>query len=142
MMQNNNLKKAIDLLKTQHLTCAIVKNTTIYTSTARGIQTLLTCYKENKIEQGSFAAYKFVGKAAAFLYVLLGVRALYADVISKPALAVLENANITVQYEMLTEAIRNRTDTGFCPMETAVWDINDASEALATVEKTLAKLQK
>ena len=85
--------------------------------------------KEGVDMQGAYVADKVVGKAAAYLYVLLGVRKVYAAVISRPALDVLERYNIGIVYDMLVPAIRNRTDTGFCPMETAVLDIDDANEA-------------
>ena len=142
MTQHYDLEKAISLLKEDHLTCAIVGPNTRYTSTQRGIVPLLTCYKENLAEDGCCAADKVVGKAAAYVYVLLGVTALYADVISKPALKVLEDAKVEVTYAHLVDAIVNRTGTGFCPMETAVLGIDDPLEALNAVEKTLEQLHK
>jgi len=37
-------------------------------------------------------------------------------------------------------AIRNRTDTGFCPMESAVWDISDPCEAKAALERRISEM--
>ena len=37
-------------------------------------------------------------------------------------------------------AIRNRTDTGFCPMESAVWDISDPHEAKAALERKISEM--
>lgn len=141
MIQNMELEKAVQLLKNQQYTCVLVKNDMVYTSKERGIKPLLCCYKEQKMKQGCSAADRVVGKAAAFFYVLLGAKELYADVISKPALEVLEKAGIAVSYTTLVDAIRNRTNTGFCPMETAVWDIEDPADAMKAVEKTLEALQ-
>lgn len=140
-MTRNYLQTAIRLLKNVGITCAIVGPNTCYTSTARGIAPLLSCYKEGKAESGCCAADKVVGKAAAYMYVLLGVKSLYAEILSQPALRVLQNAGIDAKYEKLVDAIVNRTGTGFCPMETAVLDIDDPLEAMAAVEKTLEKLR-
>lgn len=141
MTQNMELEKAVQLLKNQQYTCVLVKDDMVYTSKERGIKPLLHCYKEQKMKQGCSAADKVVGKAAAFFYVLLGAKELYAEVISKPALGVLEKAGIAVSYATLVDAIRNRTNTGFCPMETAVWEIDDPEDAMKAVEKTLETLK-
>ena len=124
-----NLEQAKTLLIEQQLTCVVLCETRTYTSTQRGIAPLMQWLKEGIDMQGACVADKVVGKAAAYLYVLLGVREVYAAVISRPALDVLERYNIGIVYDVLVPAIRNRTDTGFCPMETAVLDIDDANEA-------------
>ena len=124
-----NLEQAKTLLIEQQLTCVVLCETRTYTSTQRGIAPLMQWLIEGIDMQGACVADKVVGKAAAYLYVLLGVREVYAAVISRPALDVLQRYNIGIVYDMLVPAIRNRTDTGFCPMETAVLDIDDANEA-------------
>ena len=88
------------------------------------------------------AADKVIGKAAAYLYVLLGVSDIYAYVISQPALDVLNRYGIRVQYETLVPAVRNRTDTGFCPMETAVLPVDEPEQALEILRAKRADLQK
>ena len=82
-------------------------------------------------------ADKVVGKAAAFLYELMGINALYAFTISEPALEVLKRAGIYAEYETLVPCIRNRTNTGRCPMESAVWEISDAEEARKILENKI-----
>lgn len=138
----NDLTKARQMLAKQELTCAIVSDDMVYISKERGVKPLLECFYEKKMPSGFSAADKVVGKAAAFLYVLLGAKELYADVLSRPALAVLQQYDIMVTYGQLTDAIRNRTNTGFCPMETAVLAIEDPAEALNAIEKTRIALQK
>lgn len=122
-------------------TCAFVKGDWVYTSSQRGIRPLLACLNQPEKENGFAAADKVIGKAAAFLYVLLGAGEVYAGVISKPALMVLEKAGIKVSYDCLTDAIRNRAGDGFCPMETAVWDISNPQEALKTVLRKLEEMK-
>ena len=42
--------------------------------------------------------------------------------------------------DAVVPAIRNRTDTGFCPMESAVWDISDPHEAKAALERKISEM--
>lgn len=90
---------------------------------------------------GFSAADKVVGKAAAFFYVLLKVERLYAAVISKHALEVLEFYGVPVEYGELVDAIKNRKGDGFCPMETAVLEINEPDEAVAAVLRKQEELK-
>lgn len=129
------------LLKEGKYTCVLCSGEQSFTSRQRGILPLLTCYREQKIGKGALAADKVVGKAAAFLYLLLEIQNLYAEVISEPAYQVLTSAGISVEYDTMVPAIINRTGDGYCPMETAVWEIENPEEALCAVEKTLLRLQ-
>ncbi|MBO5006382.1 MAG: DUF1893 domain-containing protein, partial [Clostridia bacterium] len=86
------------------------------------------------------AADKVVGKAAAFLYLFLGVKNLHALVISEHALSLLLGNGVAVSYDTLVPMIRNRTDTGFCPMEQATMNCSSPEEALAAIKETLKKL--
>ena len=135
MNEPNDLARAKSLL-TGRVTCAIVRGEHAETSELRGVAPLLAWLG------GDFAGYsaadKVVGRAAAFLYVLLGVKALYAAVLSKPAAEVLSAHGITFCYGELTERIVNRTGDGLCPMESATLAETDPARAL---EKIKAKLQ-
>lgn len=135
------MEYACQMLTEQELTCAFVSGGQVYISKERGVKPLLDCYYQKAMPAGFSAADKVVGKAAAFLYVLLGVGELHAQVISRPALEVLQKYNVPVSYELLTDAIRNRAGTGFCPMETAVLDLDSPKDALRAIEETRLFLQ-
>ncbi len=141
-MAETDIIKARRMMEEQQLTCSFVSGESVYISQERGVKPLLDCYKEKKMTSGFSAADKVVGKAAAFLYVLLGAKELYAQVLSKPALEVLQKNGIAVSYGQLTDAINNRAGDGFCPMETAVLLIEEPLEALEAIEKTRIALQK
>ena len=136
-MRNDTIR-ARELLHTGQHTCVLCKDAHILTDDRRGVRPLLDLLEQNL--NGYCAADKVVGKAAALLYCLMGITEIYACVISDPAIRVLEAGSITVFYDHLVPAIRNRTDTGFCPMETAVWDIDDPTLAPAILLETLEKL--
>ncbi len=139
-MKNNleNVKKILD----EHIsyTCVIQTKSGVFHSTERGVKPLLSCLESGQDFSGCVAADKVIGKAAAFLYVLLKADAVYANIISGPAKKVLLQYDIEVSYDQEVEAIRNRTNTGYCPMETAVWDIDNPEEALVAIRKKIAEL--
>ena len=137
----HDLKTARSLLEKENYTCVLCRGDDTVTDSRRGVKPLLELLESGRTFAGYSAADKVVGKAAAFLYCLLGVTALHAGVISQPALAVLENAGITVRYDTLVPAIRNRTNTGFCPMETAVWALTDPALAPDAIRNALKNLQ-
>ncbi|MBR3786325.1 MAG: DUF1893 domain-containing protein [Firmicutes bacterium] len=121
-------------------TCYIIKGHEIYTSHHRGVKPLLDWLDAGTDLRGGIAADKVIGKAAAFLYVLLGVSYVYAGVISKPALGVFEKYDILCEYEILVDAIQNRTKDGFCPMERTVWNIETPDGVPALLKDALKNL--
>lgn len=122
-------------------TCVLSKDGQFYTSTLRGVAPLLAWLDRGEALQDFSAADKVVGKAAAFLYCLLGVKEVFAPVMSKAALEVLTSQGIAAYYDTLTEGIVNRRKTGPCPMESATKDIQDPAQALLAIRQALAALQ-
>ena len=137
---NKDTVQARNILQSGNHTCVFCKGSHILTDDRRGVKPLLELM-ERKLD-GYCAADKVVGKAAAMLYRLMGITELYAHVISEPAIAVLESGGIRVFYNEKVPAIRNRTNTGFCPMEMAVWDLDDPQAAPEILRKTLSALAK
>lgn len=137
-----NLDKAKMLLSRTDNTCVLCSGQVILADKRRGVRPLLDLLESEADVAGFAVADKVVGKAAAYLYCLLRIKCLYARVISKPALIVLQQAGIETEYDLLVPAIQNRTKDGFCPMESAVWDIHSPDEALPAIYKTLENLSK
>ncbi len=137
----NDLEKAKEMLEKSEYTCVFRNGDSVMTNKKRGVAPLLELLDENKSLEGYSAADKVVGNGAAFLYVLLKVKTLYAKIISKSALETLERYKINVQYETLTDAIRNRDNTGFCPIETAVQGITEPEIALIAIRDKLEKMK-
>jgi len=136
-----DLKKAVTTLWGGGFTCVLCREDTVITDKRRGVRPLLELLDGELDLKGFSAADKVVGKAAAFLYLLLGVSRVYAGVISQPARDVLTGNGITVSWDTLVPAIQNRDQTGFCPMETAVLGIQDPLAAKSAILQTLASLQ-
>lgn len=134
--------KAKDLLAENKRTCVICLKNEVFESSERGVKPLLN-FLDSKIDlKGSCAADRVVGAGAAFLYVLLGVREVYAAVLSERAKEVLLKNDISVYFDQLVPKIQNRAKNGFCPIETAVINETDPAAALIKIRETLKELAK
>ncbi len=131
---------ALNTLNEGGYTCVLCRGDITLTDDRRGIRPLMELLESGQDFRHFCAADRVVGKAAAFLYCLLGIRAIYARVISIPALEVLMRHGVDVYFDEQVSAIRNRTGDGFCPMETAVWNLNDPEKAPDAIRETLKKL--
>lgn len=136
----NDLTEAINILNSDKYTCVLCRGSAVYTSTERGVKPLLDLLDAGTDLQGFSAADKVVGKAAAFLYVLLGVKEVYARVMSEMAVCVLNDNGISAKYDINVKNIINRAGTGNCPMEEAVSGLSSPSEALKAVRLKLLRL--
>lgn len=137
---HDELERAKALLAEGKYTCVACRGEKTLCATERGVKPLLGWLNGGEVLRGAAVADRVVGKAAAFLYVLLGVRVVYAPVMSVPARETLRAAGIEVYADELVPAVRNRTNTGFCPMESAVWELSDPAEAKAALERKISEL--
>ncbi len=135
-----DLEKAKELLVKSEYTCVLQINDKTYTSSLRGVKPLVLFYKSGKDFSGFSAADKVVGKGAAFLYILLDVKEVYAGIISKPALSILNLYGIKVEYNILVEHIINRKGDGICPFEQAVMYTENKYEAYKLIEEKMQEL--
>ena len=83
-------------------------------------------------------ADKIVGKAAAMLFSLSGVKKVYANILSLAGQKILEENNIEYEYGELVDYIINRKGDGMCPMEMTVKEIDDPKEAFTTLKNKIA----
>lgn len=132
--------RAKELLLAEGFTCVLCRGDEVHTSTLRGVKPLVQWVESTLDLHGFSAADKVVGKATAYLYVLLGVRALYAHVISVSALAVLEEQGIGVAYGTLVEHIINRAGDGICPFEAAVMGIREPGAAYTAIRAKMREM--
>ena len=84
-------RQAIDRLFAERCSCVIRNGSDMRVFYERGVKDLYRLLKEEPgLLRGAFVADKVVGKAAAALLALGGVEEVFADVISRPALDLLE----------------------------------------------------
>lgn len=95
----------------------VVKNHGIVTTYSkpgvRDLEHLLD--HEPEVLQGAVIADKVIGKATAAMAVVGGVKALYAEVMSKKAIPFLEEAGIAYTYGTLVDTIKEEGDR--CQLE-------------------------
>ena len=107
------MEELINLLHTGGYSCTIANKGEIRTFTQRGvadIYDLLT--QEPEFLKGASIADKVVGKGAAALMILGGIKELYTDIISTKALELLQKSDIKVDFTEEVPFIWNRNHTG------------------------------
>ena len=135
----HDTQKALQILDSRQLTCVVCREEIVHTATERGVKPLLH-WLDNIDLAGFCAADRVVGRGAAFLYCLLGVREVYAHVMSRPAAQVLQAHGIAYEAGQLVDGIINRKGTGPCPFEEAVMEIQDARTALIAIRNKMAQM--
>lgn len=134
------MKELIHILHDEGLTLVLKSaNGEIHRYTQRGIKDLMTLVSTNpEILHDALIADKAVGKAAAACMVAGGVKQVWADVMSEPALALLQNNAVTAECDTLVDHIINRTGDGWCPMERLSRDENDPAAIIQRIRDFFA----
>lgn len=139
-MKNRDLERAMELFTFGDYTCVLCKGEVTLTSTERGVKPLLQWLDRENSVKGFSAVDKVVGRAAAFLYVLLEVKEIYASVMSEDAADVFSKYEICSRYGVLVKEIINRKGNGICPMEQAVKESDTSEQALEAVREKCRQL--
>lgn len=139
---NNQLTAAKNSLAKHNYTCVLYSDGIEYHTTLRGVRPLIEFLESDTDFTDFYAADKVVGAGAAHLYVLLGVKAVWAAVISEAGKAILQANGIAVFCEQVVPYIVNRAGDGMCPIESAVTGITNSKEALTVIKQTLKTLSK
>lgn len=135
------MDRAKALLKEIHTyTCVFVCGEEVRTSELSGVRPLMGLVNSDEDLKGWSAADRVVGRAAALLYVYLGVAEVFAQVLSKSAEEVFLAHKILYSCDILTEGIINRTGDGLCPMEQATKGIFDPEEGMNAIRTKLKEL--
>ncbi len=131
----NDLTTAKQLLDSDpEYTCALCLDGKRAVSRGRGISPLLAVLNGKEKWENACAADTVVGRAAALMYALIGVKAVYARVAEEGAAEVFRKHGIVLDCEKLVENIINRKGTGMCPMNIAVQDVSSPQKAYAALK--------
>lgn len=136
----SNLEKAKQILSDGEYTCVLANEKITLSTKERGVKPLVKWLESNLDFHDFSAADKVIGKGAAFLYLLLGIKSIYAFVISTPALELLRERNVYVEYSQEVDNIINRQGTGICPFEEAVLPITDEKIAYQLIKEKMQSL--
>lgn len=143
-MAMKDIDIAVELLKKNNFTLVVVKEgKVIFSSYDKGINPLYTVLREQKEDlKGASIADRVTGKAAAMLCSYAEIKELKTELISVNAINVLKEANIKYDYVQITPYIKNRDQTGMCPVETLTLKANNIEELLIEIEKFLENIKR
>lgn len=132
----------IDYLCAEKCSCVIRNGNEIRVFHDRGIKDLFRLLKEEPaFLDGAFVVDKVVGKGAAALMILGGVKEVFADAVSRPALALLNDARVRTDYTLAVAHIVNRTKTGVCPVEQLCSGCATAQACLPLIERFIEHMR-
>ncbi len=93
------------------------------------IQDMKEILQENSLAlKDAIIADKVIGKVAGSILTVAGVKEIYADVMSRYAIPVLEENDVKYEYKNLTEYVQNNDKTGMCPMENKYKEEKDVNK--------------
>lgn len=112
---------------------------TVYSSRGDGIKPLIDAIDTLWSDQlrNSVVIDKIIGKASALLICFLGAREAAAQVMSKMGASVLSEHGIDHFAEIMTDEIRDRTNTGVCPFEKMVLRTSSPSDAYELIKRSI-----
>lgn len=121
---------------------ALIKNNkVIYTDRSRGVMPLLKLLADQPdLLKDALVVDKIIGKAAAMLLTLGGVKEIHTYMLSRNGRAFLEAHHIPVTAQCDIDMIQNRQKDGICPFEKSVLDTDDLEEAHERLQATARRL--
>lgn len=138
------LAEAKSLIQSGKSTCIVMRGGVITNETSgRGVKPILYFWEnEPEILAGAAVADKIIGKAAAMLLILAGVRYVYGELMSVAGRDYLQNNGVSFEYGRCIEVISNREGNGICPLEKSVMDIDNPHDAYRALKTTISQLMK
>lgn len=108
----------LQVLQAGNYSCVISNRNEVRTFLQPGVADLhYLLYHDSAFLNGAYVADKIVGKAAAALMISGGIKKLYTNIISSPALKLLGSTDIKVSYKNQVPFIVNRNQSDWCPLE-------------------------
>ena len=120
----------------------VANDGSIHTYDGRGVSDLFTLLQTDPaFLNGALVADKVIGKGAAALMALGGVKSVYTDLISEPAMDLLMESHVQVSFAKIVNHIKNRAGDGICPVEELCKDCATASECLPLIDNFIAQMR-
>lgn len=136
------MEELISLLHSGGYSCVIANGENIRTFTQRGVADLYDLLtQEPEFLKGAQIADKVVGKGAAALMILGGIKELYTDIVSSKALDLLQTSDVKVDFAQEVPFIWNRDHTGWCPVETLCSEEKSAETILSLISEFLQRMR-
>jgi iron complex outermembrane receptor protein len=135
------MKELIKILYEGNYSC-VIYNKTIRTFSQKGVMDLYSLLKKEPLFlEGASVADKVIGKAAAAIMIIGGVKSVYTDVISLNALMLLREAGIDHDFGRVVPFIQNRDQTDWCPLERICYEEKTAESILLLIEQFIGEMK-
>ncbi len=130
----NNIETIKKILIEGNHTCVVMtKDGQVITSDESGIKPLMRLViLDGKSLPGAYIADKVIGRAAAAILVHSGAAECYGALMSETAIELFDESGITYSYGKKVPFIKNRDNTGLCPMENMTLGL-DAQQGYETL---------
>lgn len=144
LFQGPAFSEAVEAIAKEGTSVVLIRNgEMIHTADGRGVRPLIEIYEEHPtLMKDSLVVDRLIGKAAAMLLVLGGVRAAYANTMSRAGADYLRANGVQLQAGRIIDLISNQDNTGICPMERSVLHTDDAEEGYHILKDTMQALRK
>lgn len=133
----NDLEKAKEMFEKENCTLVLVKGESIIKSKEHGLSKLVELIDKDEDLTDYSVCDNVCGRAASFLYVLLGVKEVYANTMAKLSIQILDRAEIKYSANAFVETLldsENKTDK----MELAVLRSGTPLKAFEDIKKELS----
>jgi iron complex outermembrane receptor protein len=134
-----------DLIKMREegkYSCVILNGDKPRAFNQRGVADLYDLlYNEPALLKGATMVDKTVGKGAASLMIVGGIKRLHTGVVCTPALEMLRKAGIEVTFDKEVEYIQNDSKTDWCPLEKRCKNKNTAEECMPEIEDFIKNMR-
>ena len=138
----SDLARAHALLEAENHAIVIVRDgLMIGVGDRRGVIDLLTLSATlGPSAAGAAVADRIVGRAAALVYRAMGIKAVYAQLLSEAGETALAEGAIYYEWSERVAQILNRAHDGICPFEQAAAGVDDPAAAIPVFKARLAQL--
>ncbi len=124
------------------LTCIVLlEDTILFQSEAKGVKPLMDFYAQFGTSNSPLTVVdKIMGKSAVMLACLIGATTLYTPIISQDGLKFAKQKELNINIKQVVPFIINRDQSGRCPVESSVLEIDDIEIGYQTMINTLKVL--
>lgn len=130
----------LEMLNRQGLSLLVYNHDSLTTHANRGIQDLLQLISEQPQRlDGAIAADKIIGKSAAAIMIVGGVKEVHTNLICTPARELFEAHSVRVFAAEEVPMILNRDRSGMCPMDTQINEVESVEECVDILQAGVAK---
>ncbi|MGP1436780.1 MAG: DUF1893 domain-containing protein [Phocaeicola sp.] len=133
--------ETIEALYQHHCSLVVNRDGELYFFHKKGVRDLEDLLNNTQqLLNGSELADKVIGKAAAGMIVEGKVKEVYADILSRKAVPLLEKADIPYSYGKLVDRIIIPEGDTRCPLEQIVGKADTAEEVVRLLRKHFAEM--